>query len=268
MGQAIADLPNSTSPPAETTGNADDLLSQLAGEEIDRLLAEAETEPTHADAEPTATIEPASIAELPATAVEHTEIAALPLEPGEQPVPATQLSEPVAIAGGDVAEDAPSAVIDAVVEKEIAEMAAASAAAQPTEDAFAAQVDELFKELKDLPEAETAAAAPADKPKAPAEAEPLSPAAAEIAAELDREANLAERAALQPAAPASTAEQPSAAAASDDDAPPSVLVKVLEVVNSPVDSMPDTLRDALGKIAILTTMNALGVLLYLVLFRR
>jgi len=45
MGQAVADLPDpgETASPAEAQ-SADDLLSQLAGDEIDRLLAESEGE--------------------------------------------------------------------------------------------------------------------------------------------------------------------------------------------------------------------------------
>src|SRR3954469_4113502 len=51
MGQAV-DLPDPLEPPAASAApdlsSADDLLSQLAGEEIDRLLAEAEVEKTDA----------------------------------------------------------------------------------------------------------------------------------------------------------------------------------------------------------------------------
>src|SRR2546423_6074349 len=43
MGQAV-DLPDPSEIPAAPATSADDLLSQLAGEEIDRLLAEAEVE--------------------------------------------------------------------------------------------------------------------------------------------------------------------------------------------------------------------------------
>src|SRR5437762_13293359 len=50
MGQAAVELPDPlTKTPAPAT-SADDLLSQLAGEEIDRLLKEAEVEPAPSSA--------------------------------------------------------------------------------------------------------------------------------------------------------------------------------------------------------------------------
>src|SRR5688572_29729295 len=47
MGQAAVDLPDplDQQPPA-SPGGMDDLLAQLAGDEIDRLLAEADAEPS------------------------------------------------------------------------------------------------------------------------------------------------------------------------------------------------------------------------------
>src|SRR3954464_1012368 len=44
MGQATVDLPDPSEMPAAPMSSADDLLSQMAGDEIDRLLAEAEGE--------------------------------------------------------------------------------------------------------------------------------------------------------------------------------------------------------------------------------
>ena len=44
MGQAMVDLPDPLETPAASGLGADDLLAQMAGEEIDRLLAEAEAE--------------------------------------------------------------------------------------------------------------------------------------------------------------------------------------------------------------------------------
>src|SRR5690606_15011859 len=42
MGQSTIDLPDPTDTQPESAASADDLLSQLAGDEIDRLLAEAD----------------------------------------------------------------------------------------------------------------------------------------------------------------------------------------------------------------------------------
>ncbi len=54
MGQATVDLPDPLKSPAPTTsGGTDDLLAQLAGEEIDRLLADADVEASSAAQSPT-----------------------------------------------------------------------------------------------------------------------------------------------------------------------------------------------------------------------
>jgi hypothetical protein len=42
----------------------------------------------------------------------------------------------------------------------------------------------------------------------------------------------------------------------------------LESVNAPLIPLPDAVRDALGKVAILTLVNATAVLLYVLFFRR
>ena len=49
---------------------------------------------------------------------------------------------------------------------------------------------------------------------------------------------------------------------------PSVLVRVLQVINSPMSWISDAVRDALGKIALLTLFNAVAVLIYVLVFRR
>ena len=48
MGQAAVDLPDPLDvPPAASLSGTDDLLAQLAGDEIDRLLAEANEDAAH-----------------------------------------------------------------------------------------------------------------------------------------------------------------------------------------------------------------------------
>ena len=49
---------------------------------------------------------------------------------------------------------------------------------------------------------------------------------------------------------------------------PPILLRLLAWVNSPVDSLSDDARDLVGKIAILTMVNALAVLVYVLFFRR
>src|SRR5215213_6870575 len=51
MGQAAVDLPDPLdAPPPSSLSGTDDLLAQLAGDEIDRLLAEADVEQTSSPA--------------------------------------------------------------------------------------------------------------------------------------------------------------------------------------------------------------------------
>jgi hypothetical protein len=54
------------------------------------------------------------------------------------------------------------------------------------------------------------------------------------------------------------------------DAPPPLplILKPLEWINAPLDAFPNRVRDAIGKIAILTMMNAIAVMTYVLIFRR
>ena len=45
-------------------------------------------------------------------------------------------------------------------------------------------------------------------------------------------------------------------------------VVVLELINAPLSFVPDRLRDVLGKVAILTLVNSLAVLIYVLFIRR
>jgi hypothetical protein len=86
MGQAIADLPDPLESPSPAEAqSADDLLSQLAGDEIDRLLAESEGDAPPAKPampEPPAQPEPVEVAAVtPETPVAAIESAAAPVPP-------------------------------------------------------------------------------------------------------------------------------------------------------------------------------------------
>jgi hypothetical protein len=45
-------------------------------------------------------------------------------------------------------------------------------------------------------------------------------------------------------------------------------VRILEWVNSPLAGLSDEIREALGKVALVTTLNAVAVLTYVLVFRR
>lgn len=47
-----------------------------------------------------------------------------------------------------------------------------------------------------------------------------------------------------------------------------VYLKPLEWVNAPLSSVPESVREAMGKVAIVTLVNAIAVLIYVLLFRQ
>ena len=193
MGQAAVDLPDTPSPPNASAASTDDLLAQMAGEEIDRLLAESDERPAAATATPGEPLKP---------------------QPFLSPAPAPPENAPESDASqlrgflGGLADD-------------------------PGPD----------------PVAELAHPSRTDAAKTPAgenRPDPLD----------DLEASTAERAALSAPARAANA-----------DGSVSLLVRVLAWINSPLDSCPDHVREAIGKIAILTAVNAMAVLAYVLFFR-
>jgi hypothetical protein len=236
MAQTI-DLPEPTQAPA-ANASADDLLSQLAGEEIDKLLAEAEIEKPSAVAAAPETTAPE------ATAVESqtlTEIAAAAPEPVVPSLPA---------------EPAPSAQPEAAPSKQ-----------GHAEAAVSAELDELFKELSsDATIASPPPAAPAPvapKPSAPPAAAPVATAPAQPKAP-DQPTSNQERAALD------AIEETEHDASDQPDAPASlpIYLKPLEWLNLPLSFVPEPARDLVGKVAIISFVNALSVIVYLLVFHR
>jgi hypothetical protein len=92
MGQATVDLPDPLPETASTPASADDLLSQLAGEEIERLLAEAEK-----DLPPVATA-PAAEGDIAVVAVDAPAVGAPQPEPTEPPSTADAAAETLQVA--------------------------------------------------------------------------------------------------------------------------------------------------------------------------
>lgn len=203
MGQAVVDLPDPMEqPPAGAS--ADDLLSQLAGDEIDRLLGESDVppaDPTEAEPEPVATM--ASPADAP-------------------PAPADAAPEPEALA-----QQLEQAKADAA-----AEVAEALPAAPPP--APSGELDQTI-------------AAAAESVLGPA---PAPPAAAEAGAE--RDGLLTDLAAEAP----------------DDEPPIPLLLRPLEWLSRPLDGLSPAARDFLGKAAIVTLVNSIAVIAYVLWFRK
>lgn len=250
MGQAAIDLPDSPDQAPAPLNSADDLLSQLAGAEIDRLLAEAGPETSQEGNDP-ALDAAFDQAFAPTTEAEVDELIKTANDE------AAALEKEAAAARAAILADVPPVVESTPVAQVPASAAPVAAvpaapAAAPTSADFNAEVDNLFKELNAAP----------PPPPAPAAAPEPAPAA-------EIQTSAAELAALT--APVAEPEPE----VHEESIPqlrslekPSILMRILELINAPFAACPDVLRDALGKIAILTLMNSLAVLLYLFLFRR
>jgi len=226
MGRATADLSDpqksSSAPGAPLVplgpapidaATADDLLSQLAGEEIDRLLAEADAMPKSDDAPPAAPVEPAAAVAIPT------------------PAPAVVQGPP--------------------------------ALAPDTEKEIEAVLKELGgDELTKYP-------APVPPPVAPEPTRLTSSAArAGGGATADAQTQGAERAALTAVVEADEVAQLIEQAHSDADAPTPFYLKPLEWLNAPLMACPEAVRELLGKVAIITLLNAVAVIVYVMMFRK
>ena len=224
MGQATADLPDPLAASANGSNSTDDLLAQLAGEEIERLLAETET-----TSEPQPT-------EPPAAAIGP---------PGQSKVEQPKIIAAPAAAPADAAKVVPP------------EAPPTAAPAEDLESIFT-QLDEREKSLPAAPAAKVKSPEPAHEE--PSVAEALAAEMAEDAAQHARPmgGNAAPKAIDAPAVPDS----------SDGEAKPSLILSLLAMLSSPLDAFSDEARDLIGKAAILTMLNALCVLAYVIFFRR
>jgi hypothetical protein len=263
MGQAAVDLPDPLNPaPLDNVPSADDLLAQMAGDEIDRLLAEAELE-----TQPPSTPQPQAEAPPPA-----------PLDTPPPPAAPPQATAPPDEADLDVARQ-----MDALFE----ELQAAPPppaeiyrppAAPPTPQAkideadpnISQQLDDLFQqlsaELTPPPDASTPApAARQPKPSTATTPAPLDPA--EQLGPQERQtltATIPDGAAAQTPAEITVLQTPSPDL---DDAVP-LHLRPLVWINTPIASFGDGPRRFIGNVAIMTLVNALLLLVYVFLFRR
>lgn len=286
MGQATQaaasaiDLPDPTEPglgPSSGTSGVgtDDLLAQLAGDEIDRLLAEAEVErpsarspaPTPKTTAPSTRADDALLPSDPfaptAPAEGRTGDAFVPTAPSEGTIIAgtsLKITEEgdggTLLAAAEATEDpALSQELDALFANLDAKAAPAPASSPPP--APASVLDQLTP--GHFPQARTAAEAPA------------APAPADLE---ESDTSAAERAALDAELEESAAEVVQAAAAKADAAAPQpttggvpFYIRVLEWMNAPLAACSDSTRELVGKIAVLTLVNAIAVLVYVLFVR-
>ncbi len=224
MGQAIVDPPESPqNPKPATAASADDLLAQLAGDEIDRLLAESEGQT------------PAKDVAAPADAVATAAAAPAPISADSGPV-----AESV---GFDSAHSA--AEIDALL-----------AGAEAEAEAKPAPEPEPKLETVAVP---THVDTELVKPSKPA----VVSAAAEVLKEIEQ--NDAERAALRGTQMKADS---SPMLIFQGTKPLPLIFRPLEWLSAPLDACPDVVREAIGKIAIVTLVNAFAVMAYVLIFRR
>jgi hypothetical protein len=283
MGKSV-DLPDpleaaSTKP----LGNADDLLAQLANEEVDRLLAEAETEgkqkaeelnagaarvqpEPEGAAAPMASPEEAIQGELDAL---FSEITAQQPNPEANPITEPALHDEPPMEGAIVTpgpdalpHGTPAPAAPAPINMPTHGPASSNLADNVHPDDVLAAIiggpGELGK-LQDF--------TPAPPPPAA-----LLAAHAALAPPVDAGTSAAERAGLAKIDPADGLPGPGELAALsgpiEDDAPLPVYLKPLEWMSAPLDLLPSTARDVLGQVAILTLVNAIAVLIYVFVFRK
>jgi hypothetical protein len=271
MPRTAVNLPDPTQNPARgVVNNADDLLSQMAGEELDRLLSEAESQPAEASGfelpgESAPDAGEASLNEL-FDELDDKDLPTLAEDETPAPVPPPFSKAPI----GEPVKAPAAAPAPAPVAK--APAPAPKAAEKPLSAA-----DDLAAEM----EADERAHAEALRrmkqggqvDEAPAQQASFAPKVGAAAVE---------EAAVAEAAAASTVpvEQPVTIdpdlAALGEEEPQYVpsepstpfLVRLLEWMNAPLAGVSAGMREVMGKIAIITTLNAIGVFVYVLFFRR
>jgi hypothetical protein len=267
MGQAAVDLPDPLqTPSAPNLNNADDLLSQLAGDEIDRLLATSDEElPTEPEPQ-AASAALAEEANAPTTVESKLEATSpAPVAAGTTDAAAASTVGPVS---AEPAKGEPIPAADSV-QKDLDQLLAGDAKAPATTEAAAnpPAAPEPTAALESTAVATPAAVATLETPSG----ESASPSAATSAPSAEAPASTPGASPEAPAdesAQATVASVLDAALADNDRTPPGLLVRFLEFLNSPFAAMGDDARESFGKIAIVTTVNAIAILIYVILFRK
>jgi hypothetical protein len=242
MAKALLDVPATPSKPSTAVGpSADDLLAQMAGDEIDRMLADADA-PRPSEPAPVTQHQPSAAGSPAETAINGLE---------------KQLDDLFEQLGGS---DKPAAAAQQPAEPRPTSPVA------PAEDAVAAATPPVVVSSPsgpDQPQTSPPAAAPAQA-SAPPPAEEAS-SAQERQALVQSPAPSAEAAAgaAAPSAPAAAE-----VAAEGEDEPLPWYLRPLEWISAPAQGWSDRARQLVGKIAILTAANAVAILIYVLLFRK
>lgn len=250
MGQATVDLPDPMGPPPATAGGTDELLAQLAGEEIDRLLAEADAEYASAE-KPGENLAPRA---APAAGAETSPAPGAPTRAASSAEAAdAELSAQLDNLFADLTVNAPDSPLLGAAPIE--------ANTPPPPAPSASQTDAPIAATDAPTPPSVAATSPGDAPPASA-GEAVHPVEEEL-----RATEALERGARAMPAPAPE-DATLAALASEEARPLPIFLRPLEWLNAPLDAFPDSVRNTVGKVAILTTINAISILAYVFFIRR
>jgi len=241
MADTVVELPDPLTLDAETPSgaSADDLLAQLAGDDIDRLLADAEADALPVDA---SSATPADATALPAGVGGSS-------GPKGEAVTSTEHS------------NTPSSTDKILTSAAVSESSEADVLQSAQAD-LEGELDQLLNNLNKSP-AEVwpvSGQVVADLQVAPL----ASPSGSDVAAGLDSETSRAERSGLGDVQAVDLTAIPPRARTDRG----SWVLKPLILINSPFAGLPDATRSVLGKVAIVTLINAAAVLVYVTVFRK
>jgi hypothetical protein len=260
MGQAVAEPNPLDAPPPASLSGTDDLLAQLAGDEIDRLLAEADVERTPSapvaaaptPAPPQAI--PASTAAPPSTQSTAQPLPLAPVATGDELDQLLSTLNPESASGPartkTLTEQVPDVLAELAVTSPVSLGQGAAAPQTPAPNV--------------APAAATAPGEPLDAVMSPAEREALSLSNLEAATAAAEQQDASAAAA---AAAAAAAEKSAVQAAGSAPARVNPVIRLLEMLNAPLSFIPDAARDPIGKAAIVTIVNSLAVLIYVLFVR-
>lgn len=249
MGQAALDLPDHLSLPDNGPAvDADDLLSQLAGDEIDRLLAEGDVEAPQVEAADPVPVDPVpspTLVDEPITPELNSSGADEILD---SVTPETVTPEPSTPEIKAQLSNELDQLLDTINNPDASPLPQLATPAENLDQDLTASAEQL---LASCAESTITAAIPAaDAHSTPENTNPSPPQESGNSDEMAATAALLDS--IEPSNP---------------PAPLPIWLRPLEWLNAPAAGFSDTTRSMLGKVALVTLFNAIVVLLYVLLFR-
>ena len=280
MGKAQIDLPDPLEQPHLDEESADELLAQLAGEEIDRLLRENDIERVPAvlvhPPDETPLRQPKPFA--PRTPA-PSPLAAPPTTPARPAGPAND--PPMTLA--DIDEQGARAA-EAVIQQHgatpgevtqaTADAAVAATTAHEIDAELARQLDDVFAQIKNpetaLPPVPANQASSLTQQALIADPRRQPDKAVDLLEQIgDLEKQILNTEILQKTQQLLAEPVLKPETSDDTDSPPHLplYLRPLEWLSLPLSFCNDGVRDTLGKVAVVTLVNALAILLYVLIFR-